>query len=337
MSHGGSSTSEPINADSFLDIVASVVSVMIIMVVMTGLKIKSSPVDASTATDVVPVNKVLANAIAEEQAIQADLAKVDSEIASISQQANAQKSQCRKLTEAIASRAEHSRSLEGQVSQYSGQVNQLETALAEASRSLEASQRELSDVDNAAAPCVQVECYPTPLSRTVDKHEVHFRLRNGRVTPLPIEALLARLKSDAQSKVERLRDVPEITEVIGPENGFWLRYTLERVESSPEMIQKGGYARVFVQLKRWTLLPESEDIGEPIDRALAEGSDFRRALASARAQGAMITIWTYPDSFGALRQIKKDLYQSGLAVAARPLPEGILISGSPHGSKSAAE
>ena len=32
---------EAVNADSFLDIVASVVSVMIIMVMMTGLKIRT--------------------------------------------------------------------------------------------------------------------------------------------------------------------------------------------------------------------------------------------------------------------------------------------------------
>ena len=40
--------SEPVNADSFLDIVASVVSVMIIMVMMVGLKIKYTPVEATT-------------------------------------------------------------------------------------------------------------------------------------------------------------------------------------------------------------------------------------------------------------------------------------------------
>ena len=32
---------EPVNGDSFLDIVASVVSIMIIMVVMVGMKIKN--------------------------------------------------------------------------------------------------------------------------------------------------------------------------------------------------------------------------------------------------------------------------------------------------------
>ena len=37
------SETEAVNPDSFLDIVASVVSIMIIMVLMTGLKIKHTP------------------------------------------------------------------------------------------------------------------------------------------------------------------------------------------------------------------------------------------------------------------------------------------------------
>ena len=43
---------EAVNADSFLDIVASVVSVMIIMVMMTGLKIKNTPPDAQPTSEV---------------------------------------------------------------------------------------------------------------------------------------------------------------------------------------------------------------------------------------------------------------------------------------------
>ena len=103
------------------------------------------------------------------------------------------------------------------------------------------------------------------------------------------------------------------------------------------VVRRNGVGRFTVQLKRWTLLPESEEVGETLERALAEGSAFRRAVAEARARGSAITMWTYPDSFDLLRKLKKELYPAGIAVAARPLPEGILISGSPSGTKSAAE
>jgi hypothetical protein len=36
---------EPVNADSFLDIVASVVCIMLIMVLMVGMRIRNMPID----------------------------------------------------------------------------------------------------------------------------------------------------------------------------------------------------------------------------------------------------------------------------------------------------
>ena len=95
----------------------------------------------------------------------------------------------------------------------------------------------------------------------------------------------------------------------------------------------GGYAR----LVEWTLIPTTAQLGEPIDAALAEGSEFRRALADLDRKRTTITVWTYPDSFGAFCRLKKELFQQGFAVAGRPLPDGHPIGGSPEGSRSAAQ
>ena len=56
--------------------------------------------------------------------------------------------------------------------------------------------------------------------------------------------------------------------------------------------------------------------------ALQEGSDFRQALAKILPGRTTITIWVYPDGFDAFRQIRKELYRLGYAIAARPLPPG---------------
>ncbi len=71
--------------------------------------------------------------------------------------------------------------------------------------------------------------------------------------------------------------------------------------------------------------------------ALEQGSDFRRSLAKILPGRTTITIWVYPDGFDAFRQIRKELYRLGYTIAARPLPPGASISGSPEGSKSAAQ
>ena len=78
-------------------------------------------------------------------------------------------------------------------------------------------------------------------------------------------------------------------------------------------------------------------MGEPIDAALAEGSEFRQTLANYHPGRSAVTVWTYADSFGSFRKLKKELYRMGYMVAGRPLPMGVPIAASPDGTKSAAE
>jgi hypothetical protein len=152
-----------------------------------------------------------------------------------------------------------------------------------------------------------------------------------------LEQLIDRFKADAQQKAHRLADTSELTDTVGPEGGFRLRYTLERHEVSREEALRTGRTGAYVQLKRWSLLPVANNVGETFDEAMAVGSQFRQVITDRRSRGMTITVWTYPDSFDAFRQIKKELYRLGFPVAARPLPEGTPISGSPDGSKSTSE
>ena len=86
---------------------------------------------------------------------------------------------------------------------------------------------------------------------------------------------------------------------------------------------------------RWCRPPN--DLGEPVRLALEQGSEFREKLAKILPGRTTITIWVYPDGFDAFRQIRKELYRQGYTIAARPLPMGEAIAGSPDGSKSAAQ
>jgi hypothetical protein len=78
-------------------------------------------------------------------------------------------------------------------------------------------------------------------------------------------------------------------------------------------------------------------LGDPLETALAPGSRFRDKLAMMSPRQYTITVWTYPDSFAEFRRLKKELYGLGYAVAGRPLPEGMPIGASPHGSRSSAQ
>ena len=126
-------------------------------------------------------------------------------------------------------------------------------------------------------------------------------------------------------------------ETLGPVNGYRLRYRVVQrhlvVQSAAGPLNQGN----VVQLDRWELLPMAEDLGQPVEQALLPGSELHRALAGTRPGRTTITVWTYPDSFGAFRRLKKALFDAGFATAARPLPDGIRIGGSPRGSKSVAQ
>ena len=108
---------------------------------------------------------------------------------------------------------------------------ELARRVAEARRQLADLRRVRVQVDTAKPEPVVVESYPTPISRTVDEHEAHFQLRNGRIAYVPLEPLLKQFKADAERQLYKLRDKAELTDVVGPEGEFRLRYTLVREET----------------------------------------------------------------------------------------------------------
>jgi hypothetical protein len=326
---------EAVNPDSFLDIVASVVSIMIIMVVMEGSRIKNAPVEAAIQND--PLTAELEKDVDEEKSLKGDILKSVNEIEHLQQEAAARSMQRDMLATAVSALEQkiesHRRQLDGQ--------KRLQFDLA---RSLSEAQFELEQLDKArqqvettdSGPIV-VESYPTPISRAVDSNEAHFQISGGSIIHIPLQELLDQFLGDAKRKTYKLAESPEITETIGPVDGFRLKYTLERHDLTPEEAKSHGRMGAYVQLKKWTLVPVVDALGEPPDVALNEGSAFRKALSKLRPGYHTITIWTYDDSFAAFRQIRKELYHMGFATAARPLPLGQPITGSPEGSKSAAQ
>jgi hypothetical protein len=207
----------------------------------------------------------------------------------------------------------------------------------DAQAELDAIQRQRATVANTEPEVVELKNYPTPLGKTVDADEAHFQLRGGRIVCVPVEDLVKKLKADAQQKVYKLRDQTEMTETIGPIDGFRMRYTLERVDTPAEEIMRTGRGGSMVRMARWQLLPVANDLGESIDEAKQPGSQFQQTLGRLRPGRTTVTLWVYPDSFATFRATRDELYRLGFAVAGRPLPEDVLIGGSPDGSKSSAE
>jgi hypothetical protein len=187
---------------------------------------------------------------------------------------------------------------------------------------------------------VVLESYPTPIGKVVLGEEVHFQLRGGRLAFVPIDELVHATRADGARKVDKVlgRSAQrEFTDVVGPEGGFQLRYTARRFDPGQRTpdgkVVYGGYQ---VCLVKWEVIPTTSQLGETVEEALAEGSQFHRRLAGLR-QGTAVTVWVYEDSFASFRAIRKEMHRLNIPAAARPLRDGMFIGGSPKGSRSEAE
>ena len=328
---------EAVNADSFLDIVASVVSIMIVMVLMVGLRIKNTPIDLAVAGPGTEAGGALAADTGAEQSLRKDVLETAAEVQRLQQEVAIRGRQRDAIALAV-SLLERKAETPGQSSPPdTPQDRACATILSAAQSQLNEMNRQRIAVETAPAAVVQVASYPTPLSRTVDGPELQFRLRNGRLAMVPMDRLLAAFRDAVRHQIDRLEHHSEFTETIGPIDGFCLRYSIARHDFTPEEVREHHSMGFYGKLKEATLVPVSEDLGEPVEEALREGSQLRRALAEHADEHPTITIWTYPDGFAAFRRLKEQLYRLGFATAGRPLMQDTPIAFSPEGSKSAAE
>lgn len=328
---------EQFGNDSFLDVVCNMVGILIILVIAVGMKAHSSRAffaqGAPTAKD-----EAEALALAERsQALDGDIARIVQEIRHLEIETAARGQERAVVAVAVAAARRELDQRRADLDAGQRELLELQQRLDAASRKLAELRAELEAPQSAPRPTVTVVSYPTPISKTVLDDEHHFQLRAGRVSYIPLEPLLDRLKRDLDQNIGKLRTTSELTDSVGPVDGFRLRYTLERVDPSLEGQIATGRSGSYVRLVEWTLVPVASDFGETVAEALQPGSRFAADLGGLDPKRATITIWVYPDSFGDFRTLKELLHKRGFATAGRPLPEGMPISGSPDGSRSSAQ
>ena len=177
----------------------------------------------------------------------------------------------------------------------------------------------------------------SPVARPAASTESHFELRRNRVSYIDLERLLEMTKADAQLRIRMSDQLPAISNKIGPVGSFSLEYELVKSvpNSMEELIERKTIRRY--DLRAWEIVPEFENRGETYENTQNPISEFSRAINRINPARATITLWVYPDSFALYRQIRNDLVERGFSVAARPLPQGMTIRGSPQGTQSAAQ
>ncbi len=328
--------SVPVGHDSFLDIVSNMVGILILLVMVTGVRVKNVSYAAEEKERLEQSAAKLDHRQEMAASLRKEMVEADRQITEIERRTTASRQVRDQLATLVAA-------VETKLKARRSELDADQRQQFDLTRQADAARRELKHLDDerrrleASKPQpVVIRSLPTPLSKTVDDREEHFRLMDGRLTYIPLERLIREFRGDAQRRVYRLEQEPEMTGTVGPYGGFRLRYTLKRYDTTPEMAAAGEMGSYYVRLSHFTLIPTADDLGEPLNEALAEGSRFRRLVAGFAPQ-TTITVWTYADSFDEFRRLKKELFRLGFATAARPLPLGAPIQGAPSGSKSAAE
>lgn len=199
-------------------------------------------------------------------------------------------------------------------------------------------QGEVSSLRSAPRPAPRVLVDRSPVARPASDREFHFEVRGDRVTYINLEALLEKLKTDARIQIRLLTIPRPIEGEAGPVGSFSILYQMLPVGigmGSAGMGSRGMTAEFA--LSRWEIVPIALNRGETIQEALQPASDFGRAVNTLDPRRDTITLWVYPNGFAMYRRLRDWLHERGFLVAARPLPEGMAIRGSPAGSLSAGQ
>jgi hypothetical protein len=249
--------------------------------------------------------------------------------------AEAERSLAAATTEAAAATAAN-RTLAFRVRDPSAQITRLVTQGGFITAERDRLKEEVAALRRAPRPKPKSLVDRNPVARPAVDEEYHFEIRHNRVTYIDLDRLLKLVKSDAQLRVRLADNSRAIESKVGPVGSFSMEYVLKK--SVPlgieELLERRG---ISFDLNGWELIPEFEGRGETYETAAQPFSEYARAINRLSVERATITMWVYPDGFPLYRRLRDDLHARGYMVAARPLPEGMPIKGSPAGSISAGQ
>lgn len=198
--------------------------------------------------------------------------------------------------------------------------------------------REVDLLARAPKPRAKVLSNRNPVARPADGDEQHFEVRRNRVAVIDLDRLIALVKADAQLRIRLSEGARLVDNQVGPVGAFSMRYILGRSLPSglDELVERRGIALSY-DLRGWEIIPEFEGRGEEFETTRRPFSEFARAINRLNPARSTVTLWVYPDGFALFRKLRDDLQSRGFLVAARPLPDGMSIRGSPAGSLSAGQ
>lgn len=352
-------TTVELGHDAFLDVVANLVGILIILVVVLGTQaeritemIRQSAEEEwklaqDDSADPVMTGPMLPGPTLASQSQIDELGEMAGRAASAQEDALRIESNIRRYDAQLAQLSDVRGGLLDLVhiaeevwNEKKSELDQSKVLSAQVQREIREAKSEIATLagtkerlTNQEAPLVAVEHLPTPMAKTVFGDEIDFRLKAGRLSLVPVEPLIKEIKEDAQRMTPKAGNA---TSSVGPIRDYTAHYVVERGVERISQSGKSGLA-MTARLGAVAFEPLNESVGHPMDQVLGQLNFLDIELAGRDPASTTITVWVYPDSFGELRKLKEHLYQRGFATAARPLLDGQAIIFSSSGTRSKAQ
>lgn len=325
--------------DAFLDIVANLVGILIILIVIVGAHA------GNAARGLVAVDQDLESnihqAVLQTQRQQMELKELEIDNEQLETLIDHEKAYARQLTEVRHQRLIELETVRQLIQTQTKDLDQKDRDAFLAKTSQQNLQRKLTDAKATLAALKSadvslknntktetIDHYPSPIARTVFSQEIHFRLSNGKLLWVPLDELVENMKQHWRLIAEN-KSFLKTKQTIGPVGNFRLQYDLD---------SRGQGASRRVQFRKFNLIPVDQNAGEPVDWALQSSqSQWSTRLAIYSPKTTTVSVWAYPDSYQEHAEIKKWLHTHGYQMASWPMEHGRLISGSPDGFKTSAQ
>ncbi|HMP78686.1 MAG TPA: hypothetical protein PKD54_04495 [Pirellulaceae bacterium] len=327
--------------DSFLDIIANLVGVLIILVAVVGTQAKSMIL--LQRADPEPPQE-LEQLLQQQQQVTIEALSAEAEIEVLQRDIAAEQARSSALNsirhERLVDLEFARRMLNERLAEHDEQIRQSvawQAELADYQSQWESLERQASLVESEIVTHHEIiEHFPTPIAKTVFSEEVHFRLEQGRLVFVPLDELVQRMRGEWKVKAEKLSKMPRTQEVVGPVDDFRLHYELV-AETIQRPAQQVTVTQTLVRLDHFRIVPTRPGLGELLDQALQPNSRFQWHLSRYTPAKTTVSVWVYPDSFGEYNRLRNWLRERGYQAASWPLSSDRHISGSPDGLRTTAQ
>ena len=328
--------------DSFLDIVANLVGILIILVVIVSAQARSASKEVVVAgdleaqfvekkTELKQLRSQVTKMTVDNHQLEKDIVEEKRLTKSLADERHVKLMLLERASQKIESETAEWDSYRKKDFDAQVKITDLKQQLTETQREIAAWENRVTEMEINRVE--EIEHFPTPIAKTVFTEEVHFRLSAGRISYVPLDELVDQMKAQWNVVAEELASTNQTISTVGPLNNYRLQYKLVKSRSTGN----GNAPREVIKFDRFVIIPTVEELGEPVDDQLLIQSQFLRQLAGRRPEKTTISIWVYPDSFGEFSKLKQHLHEEGFQVASWPLEFDRPISGGPNGFRTSAQ